>query len=226
MRLELTRLLCSAPGIQEWERHICGKWLAYFRELTITDGRDTSSLVVDRMCDQAMEDDLVVASLYCDYLAQKEQTVINIMGVILKQLVGRREIPKDLREAFREGRRPLLPDMMRMLRIAIASLPRVFICIDALDEFLPRNLPELLGALRDIVRESPSARIFLTGRPHVKETVQRYFTEAVAIHISPNQDDIRNYVEMRLDRDDEPEAMNKDLRADIVKMILDEMSDM
>jgi len=31
---------------------------------------------------------------------------------------------------------------------------------------------------------------------------------------------------MRLDRDDEPEAMNKDLRADIVKMILDKMSDM
>jgi len=33
-------------------------------------------------------------------------------------------------------------------------------------------------------------------------------------------------VETRLDRDDEQEAMNKDLRADIVKMILDKMSDM
>ena len=168
----------------------------------------------------------MVAWLYCDYLTQQEQTVINIMGAIWKQLVGRREIPQDIREAFQEGRRPLLPDLVRMLRIAIASLPPVFICIDGLDECLPRNLPELLESLRDIVRESPKTRIFLTGRPHVRETIQRYFTKAVVILISPNQDDIRYYVETRLDRDDQPEAMNKDLRADIVKMILDKMSDM
>ena len=168
----------------------------------------------------------MVAWLYFDYFAQQEQTVINVMGAILKQLVGRREIPKDLQEAFQGGRRPLLPNLVRMLRISIASLPRVFICIDALDECLPRNLPEILGSLRDIVRESPTTRIFLTGRLHVKETVEKYFTKAVAILISPNQDDVRNYVEMRLDMDEEPEAMNKDLRSDIVKMILDKMSDM
>ena len=182
--------------------------------------------MIDRLCDQAREEPFVVAWLYCDYLAQKEQSVINVMAAILKQLVGKREIPKDIQEAFEEGRRPLLPDLVRMLRIVIASLPRVFICIDGLDEFLPKDLPGLLESLRDIVRESPTIRIFLTGRPHVKETVQRYFTEAIAIPISPNQDDVKNYVEMRLDRDDEPEAMDKDLRADIVKMILDKMSDM
>ena len=168
----------------------------------------------------------MVAWLYCDYLAQQEQTVINIMGAILKQLVSRREIPKDIREAFQEGRRPLLQDLVRMLRIAISSLPRVFICIDALDEFLPKSLLELLESLRDIVRDSPGTRVFFTGRPPVKETVQRYFTKAVTILITPNQDDVKNYVEMRLDKDDEPEAMSQDLRADIVKMILDKMSDM
>ena len=182
--------------------------------------------MIDRLCDQAREEDLAVAWLYCDHLAQKEQSVINVMAAILKQLVGRREIPKDIREAFHERRRPLLPDLVRMLGIAIASLPRAFICIDGLDEFLPKDLPELLELLRDIVRESPTTRIFFTGRPQVKETVQRYFTKVVEILISPSQDDIRNYVEMRLDRDDEPEAMNESLRADIVKMILDKMSDM
>jgi len=96
-------------------------------------------------------DDLDVAWLYFDYLAQQEQTAINIMGAILKQLVGRREISKDIREAFQEGRRPLLQDLVRMSRIAIASLSQVFICIDGLDECLPRNLPEVLESLRDIV---------------------------------------------------------------------------
>ena len=186
---------------------------------------NTSSLVIDSLCDQAREEEIVVAWLYCDYNAQQEQTVINMMGAILKRLVGR-EIPNDIRKGFREGRRPLLADLVRMLKIAIDSLPQVFICIDALDECLPKDLPELLGLLGDIVRESPRTRIFFTGRSHVNEAVRRYFPNAVAISVSPNQDDIRNYLEMRLDRDDEPEAMNNDLRAEIVTTIVEKMSNM
>ena len=181
--------------------------------------------MIDSLCDQAREEDIAVAWLYCDYNAQKEQTVINMMGAILKRLVGG-EIPEDIRTAFQEGRRPLLGDLIRMLRIAIASLPQVFICIDALDECLPKNLLEVLESLRDIVRESCSARIFLTGRPHVGGDIQRYLPKAFAIPISPNTDDIRNYLEMRLDRDPEPEAMSSDLRADIVRVILEKISDM
>ena len=193
---------------------------------------NASSLVIDRLCDPAREEDITVARFYCDYLARGEQAVINIMGAILKQLVGGREILDDIRKAFQEGkkeaggRRPLLADLMRMLRIAIASLPQVFICIDGLDECLPKVLPKLLESLRDIVRESPRTRIYLTGRPHVTEAIQRHFTKAVAIPISPNQDDIRNYLEMRIDRDNRPEAMNNSLRADIKRVILEKMPDM
>jgi len=194
--------------------------------------RNASSLVIDRLCDQAGDEAIAVAGLYCDFLAQQEQIITNMMGAILKQLVGRGDIPHDVHDAFQKGRREfggrglLLADLMRMLRTAIASLPRVFICIDALDECLPKHLPELLESLRDIVRESPRTRIFLTGRPHVTGAIRRYFTAAVVIPISPNTGDVRNYLEMRLDRDDEPEAMDDDLRADIEKVILDKMSDM
>jgi len=194
--------------------------------------RNTSSLVIDRLCDQAGDGDVAVVGLYCDFLAQKEQTITNIMGAILKQLAGRRGIPNDAREAFqigkREfgGRRLLLGDLMRILRISIASLPQVFICIDALDECLPKHLPELLGSLRYIVRECPQTRIFLTGRPHIKPAIERDFPEAIVRHINPSVEDIRSYMEMRLDMDDEPEAMDNDLRADIVNVVLDKMSDM
>ena len=182
--------------------------------------------MIDRLCDEAGEAGLAVAWLYIDYLAQEEQTVTNMMGAILKRLVGGREIPKEVEEAFHRGRRPLLVNVIRMLKSAIASLPPVFICIDAVDECLPKNLLQLLESLRDIVRESPTARIFLTGRPHVREAIRRCFAGAVVIPISPNTDDVRNYLDMRLDRDEEPEAMDDDLRADIVKSILDKVSDM
>jgi len=84
--------------------------------------------------------------------------------------------------------------------------------------------PELLESLRDISQESSKTRIFLTGRPHVGEDVERYFSKAVAIPISPGPDHIRNYVEMRLDRDVELEAMSKDLQVDIVRAILEKLS--
>ena len=188
--------------------------------------------MIDSLCDQAGPENIAVVGLYCDFLAQQEQTTTNIVGAILKQLVGRGGVPKDLRKAFQKGkkefggRRLRLTDLMEMLKIAIASLPRVFICLDALDECLPKYLPELLEYLRSIVGESPRTRVFLTGRPHVREDVLRYFTGAIAIPINPNPDDIQNYVEMRLNRDDEPEAMSNDLRADIVRVVLEKISDM
>ena len=187
--------------------------------------------MIDTLCDQANEENLRIAGLYCEFFAHQEQTTTEVMGAILKQLVGRGGIPEDIREVFREakkevgGRRPLLADLVRMLRIVIAPLPKVFICIDALDECLPKNLPGLLVSLRDIVLECPNARIFLTGRPHIGEAIQRYFTQAVTIHIGTNPDEIRSYVMMRLDKDAEPEAMDDALGADIVKMGLENMSD-
>ena len=154
-----------------------------------------------------------------------------MIGAILRQLVDGGGIPEDLRQAFQEekrvagGRRLLHADLMRMLKIAIAPLPHVFICIDALDQYPPKDLSKLLVSLRDIVRESPKTRIFLTGRPHIKETTQRYITEAVVIPISPNTNDIKNFLETRLERDDLPEAMDNDLQADIMQVILGKMSD-
>jgi len=112
-----------------------------------------------------------------------------------------------------------------MLRTAIPSIPRVFICVDALDECLPKYLPNLIMSLRDIVRESPTTKIF-TGRPHIWGDMQRYFSRAIVIPLNPNTADIRSYVEMRLDRDLEPDAMSNGLRGDIVRIIMEKISDM
>ena len=182
-------------------------------------------MVIDRLCDQK---NVAVAWLYCDHGAQREQTVINMMGAILKRLVGS-EIPGDIRRAFQGERRPLLADLIRILKIAIALLPQVFICIDALDECLPETLADLLKSLQDIVRGSPKTRIFLTGRPHVREIIQNYFSEenreVVMVHVNPEPGDIKNYLECRLDKDADREAMSDDLREDIVRIILEKMSD-
>jgi len=185
-----------------------------FEKRRLLTERNTSSVVIDGLRDEAGKEDIAVASLYYSSLAQEEQTIINMLGAILKQLVGRGHIPWYLREAFREAktelgtRRPQLSDLVRMLRLTIASIPRVFICIYGLDECLPNRLPELLGPLGDIVRELPRTRILLTGRSHIEKDIYRYFAKAVVIPIGPNADGIKNFLEPGSDRGTKPDAMN------------------
>ena len=57
------------------------------------------------------------------------------------------------------SREPPLADLMGMLRNAIATIPRVPTYVDALEEALPKYLPELLKSLRDIGRKSPTGNL-------------------------------------------------------------------
>ena len=169
---------------------------------------------------------------YCDFRDQQQQTTTNIMGAILKQLVVREKVLENVRTAFQKvktevcGRGLRLPDIVQMLKQAGATLPRVFICIDALDECLPKYLLELLGSLKDIIEDLPSARIFVTGRPQVETEISRYFPTSVMVPISPKVHDIRGYLEKKLELDTEPDAMSDDLRADILKTIPEKISEM
>jgi len=188
--------------------------------------------VIDDLCDGPREEEIAIAMFYCDFRDQREQTTTNIVGAILKQLVVRGEVLEHVQEAFQKaksevgGRGLRLPDMVHMLRQAIATLPRVFICIDALDECLPKYLLELLESLKDILQGSRRARIFFTGRPQVRSEIEKRFTNSVKVPISPKMHDIERYLEKKLEMDTESDAMSDTLRADILRIIPQRISGM
>ena len=154
------------------------------------------------------------------------------MGAILKQLAGRGEIPDHIRRAFQKAKREfggrglLLPDVVDMLKKEITLLLRVYICIDALDECTPKHRRELIESLREIVRVSPGTRVLLTGRPHIDDEIARCFSKALRLPLSPTHGDIVSYLEMRLDGDTDPKAMDGELRADIMRIIPEKISEM
>jgi len=90
-------------------------------------------------------------------------------------------MPKPVRRAFRTGkmgfggRAMRLPDLVKILKMTIASFPEVFICIDALDECLPKDRQDLLESLPEIVLASPTSRLLLTGGPHIRVEVKEIF---------------------------------------------------
>jgi len=169
---------------------------------------------------------------YCDFRDQQEQTATNILGAILMQLLVRGEVPEHVRQVFQKakgevgGRGLRLPDMVQMLKRTVSILSQVFICIDALDECLPKHLLELLGTMKEVLEESPRTRIFLTGRPQVEAEITRYFTPRLAVPVIPKMHDIRRYLENKLEMDPEPVAMSDSLRGDILRIIPERVSEM
>jgi len=195
--------------------------------------RHVSSLVIDRLCDQARGQNTTVACFYFDFAAQNEQSPANILGSILKQLVcGQEEIPEEISRAYEDqknaigGRGPQLSDIVKMLQ-ASSSKKRTFICIDALDECVEGCRVKLLDSLNQVLQVSPSTRIFITGRPHVLPEIKKRLTKrATSIPISPKRDDIIGYLHSKLDEDTNPDAMDSRLEADILKKIPQDISEM
>ena len=178
------------------------------------------------------EQDISVAGLYCDYLDRNKQTTSNILGAMLRQLIGSGDIPGGIRKAFEDAKRhfggvgPEAPELLRMLKEAISQRHRVVICIDGLDESLAEHRTGLLCALQAIVQELSNVRLLLTGRPFVRPEVERYFSSADAILVSPTREDTEAFLKKKLDEDPEPDAMDENLRADIMEIIPKTISEM
>jgi len=194
-----------------------------------------SSLIIDTLCDEAGEsgEDIAVACFYFDSTAQMEQSAMSVLGALLKQVVGSfDQIPKEIADVFRRhkkligGRELQLPEIVKMLG-SLSSMQRTYFCLDALDGCAAPDLAKILLSLRDIIKISPASRVFLTGRPYVGGEVGKYFPEeTIFLSISPRNDDIVEFICARLAEDTTSGEMDEVLEAEIVKKILETVSEM
>ena len=195
-------------------------------------GRNGSSVVVDHLCNQAIDQDMVVACFYYDFASREAQSPTNMLGSLLSQLLsGLEAIPGEIRKEFRcqkqllGGWRLQVRDIVKMFS-AVSPLRRTFICVDALDECIPEHQVEVLGALGQILQRSPNIRMFMTGRSHIWGAVERELGGgAVSVSIKPRDDDIVTYLRARLRKDVTPEVMDSGLEEDIMKSIPNEVSE-
>jgi len=189
-------------------------------------GYDHSSLVIDKLCDEAVENDTAVTCFYFDFAARNEQSPINMLGSLLRQLVsGLEGIPEAVVQSYRNqkkvigGRRLQVSGILKIFQ-TITVTKRTFICVDALDECAPEHRMEVLESLGHILRGSPSTRIFMTGRRHVRSEVERGLGRVVAfLPIQPMEDGVARYLREKLRKDTAPEIMNSTLEANIIKSI-------
>ena len=194
-----------------------------------------SSLVIDTLREQTRGQNNAVLSLYCDYQAQKDQSAVNMIGCLLRQVAfGGPMIPDEIKSAFDESKRRggqalRLAAMVKLFVKTISSIGLVYVCVDAVDEVLQQHRSEFLRALRQIIQDAPNIRLFLTGRPYIRGELDKHLTKgAYIIHILADQGDIMRYLSQKIDYDDDqnPDLMTEGLRGDIIKMMLEKASEM
>jgi hypothetical protein len=161
-----------------------------------------------------------LAYVYCNDNDQ-DQTVEKLIAAIAKQLLLRLDIPKRITEIFeelrREGRQISLDNALKILHLTCDAFSRVYICIDAIDEFEERD--ELLESLQKL---PPSVRLFITGRDHVQDTIKRLLDQPVTVRIKANESDIRKLIQDRIirNRKRDPKLMDQTLELVITERIV------
>jgi len=182
--------------------------------------------VIDKLCDEAVEEDTSVACFYFDFASRNEQPPVNMLGSLLRQLVsGLDGIPEAVVRSFRNqkkvigGRGLQVAGILKMFQ-AITATKRAFICVDALDECVPEHRMVILESLGQIARESLDARIFVTGRSHIRSEVERKLGGTAAfVLIEPTDDGITGYLREKLRSDTTPEMMSSALEENILESI-------
>jgi len=196
---------------------------------------EISSLVIDTLRKQTRGQNVEVLYLYCDYQAQKDQAVVNMIGALLRQVALREPgIPSEIKSAFREskeegGESLRLPDMVKLLVKVICSIELVYLCVDAVDEVLRQHRHGFLRALQQIIHEAPNVRLFLTGRPYILGELDNHLAVgANVIQIVVDLGDITRYLSQKIydDGHQDPDLMTEDLKNDILRTVLERASEM
>ena len=125
--------------------------------------------MIDKLCNEAVEGDPMVACFYFNFASRNKQSPVNILGSLLRQLVsGLGDIPEAIAQDFRKekmsigGRGLQVSGILKMFQ-TIGATRRTFICVDALDECALEHRMVVLESLGQILHGSANTRLLMTG---------------------------------------------------------------
>ena len=185
-----------------------------------------SSLVIDTFCKQAVEVNAGVACFYFDFALKEGQSPDAVLGSVLRQIVsGLKEVPEGITKKFRDREKAIggqslgLTEIVKFLQDITCSRP-TYICIDALDECQAGHRAKLLDSCNKILKNSSNAWLFLTGREHIWDEVEkRLGGRAATRSITPTNNDIIIFLREKLKDDTMPEEMDENLKEEITQKI-------
>lgn len=118
-------------------------------------------------------------------------TVSVVGGLVVQLCYQLPQLSKEVENSYDRKERLTLGKLYEVLA-TLSSFPRVFLVLDALDEFRYEERKKLLPLLAKINKDGFG--VFLTSRPHLKDII-RSLSKVAKIAISANDEDISSFVE-------------------------------
>ncbi|KAJ7836267.1 hypothetical protein B0H14DRAFT_1125710 [Mycena olivaceomarginata] len=189
--------LLSSSEFKEWESG-SGK-IMWCRGMPGAGKTVLSSLVVHYLQDQSQHTKIGVAPIYLNHKETEAQTPVNILTSLWKQLVTGKALSPEVVELYtqhhRQGIRPSIQEVSNVLKLAMAQEEKLYLVVDALDEYPEDYCKVLLKCLSGAILGS-TVNLMITSRPHI--TVDASFPEVQIVEIHATEDDIRKYVDFQI----------------------------
>ena len=138
---------------------------------------------------------------YCDYADQRTLKTDRILGTILKQLIGRDQIPKQIEpqilRAYKDDQQiPGVSEVVEIICSLMQLRPSAYIVLDGLDECEKQSRQDILGFLERLSTLGKAfAHTFVTCRDEdqLLRTLQSYHRIQLTATVLGN--DIESFVE-------------------------------
>lgn len=148
-----------------------------------------------------------ISFAYCNYsLPSSQQNPSTFIATFIKQLSRCcPRIPEPLEKLFnthnKDARNPSHLELRQLFLEVAAAFEKVYVVVDALDEFDPRQRESFLLFLCEIIKFSGGCiKVFITSRKEID--IERAFTDVptIALESTRSKEDIEEYVEGELER--------------------------
>jgi len=144
-----------------------------------------------------------IAYLYCSYQPLQEQKPEDLLASLLKQLAQEQPaVPADIKNLYErhrtKGSRPLFDEIARVLHSTILSYSRVFIVIDALDEYHALSNEGQKRLLSEVFRLQDQAQVNLFATSRFVSDIASQFEGKMSKEIRAQDNDILSYVNGRI----------------------------
>jgi len=164
-----------------------------------------TSIVIEELKLKAQHDSSIgVAYLYFDYRRQNERTPENLLATILKQLLQNHNTLPDTVKTFYDNNKNeqlcmSIDALSKAFRSVVGQYSRVFIVVDALDEYCNKYRARFLDVISDLQAMSGTGlNLFATSR-FIPEIMKRFENDPL-IEIRASEDDVRSYLRGHISR--------------------------
>ncbi|KAJ7575473.1 hypothetical protein C8J56DRAFT_801245 [Mycena floridula] len=187
------------------------------------------TILLQHLHSTILQPKIAVICIYCDYRRQGEQTPIQLLGSILKQLVQQHPVLSDHllmlhNTCLSRGAHPSITELFAALQAEVLLYSQVYIVVDALDESSESNQARELFFSPDaqgIWSLPDHVHLLITSRDI--PTISQKFHSMPKIYIAAHNEDLEIYINHRIATDNKLKRLVKEdmkLAAEIIDQVI------